>query len=405
VNRSLFSEAGLIMSRPLKALALVFGLLFVAVGVGAATSLTSPSGPAAPASRALQLGIYDDSEAFGHPTRAFPLLKTLHVQVLRANLRWGGLPLAVADHRPDHPGDPADPAYNWGPFDEMVKRAADANIKVLATIVGTPEWANGGKARYYPPKKSSDLRAFATAAAKRYSGDFVPPGAEDPLPAIRYWLAWNEPNNPVFIRPQWKKQGGRYVVASAALYAKVCNAIYAGVHSTRIAGEKVACGATAPRGNNHARGTRPSVSPLVFLNALKKARAHFDVYAHHPYYSGPSETPSTPPKAPTAVTLGNIGTLLSLLQKLYPGKHLWITEYGYQTNPPDRTYGVSYAKQAKYLSQAVAIARKNPRIDMLVWFLLRDDRRIVKGWQSGLMTMSGRKKPAFSTFGRLARHH
>jgi hypothetical protein len=287
----------------------------------------------------------------------------------------------------------------------MVKRAADADVKVLATIVGTPRWANGGRARYYPPEKMSDLRAFAAAAAKRYSGDYVPGGAEDPLPPIRYWLAWNEPNNPVFIRPQFRKAGGRFVVASAAIYAKICNAIYAGVHSTRISGERVACGATAPRGNNSARNVRPSVTPLVFLKALKKAHARFDVYAHHPYYSGPSETPRTPPKVAKSgvVTLGNIGTLLSLLKKLYPGKHLWITEYGYQTKPPDRIFGVSYGKQAKYLSEAVSMARKNPRIDMLIWFLLRDDRRIKNGWQSGLVTVSGRKKPAYSTFSRLAR--
>jgi len=391
VSRSLF-----------KVLGLVIGLLFVAVGVGAATS---PLGETGPTSRALQIGIYDDSEVFGHPSRAFPQLKQLHTPLLRANLRWGGLPLAVATRRPENAGDPADPAYNWSPFDEMLKRADEANIKVVATIVGTPRWANGGKARYYPPRNMADLRAFATAAAKRYSGDYTPEGAEDPLPPIRHWLAWNEPNNPVFLRPQWKRQGKRFVVSSPVVYAKMCNAIFAGVHSTRINGEKVACGVTAPRGNNRARSIRPSISPLVFLTALKRNRARFDVYAHHPYYSGPSETPSTPPKAPTAVTLGNISTLLALLQKLYPGKHLWITEYGYQTNPPDRIFGVSYAKQAKYLAQAVAIVRKKPRVDMLIWFLLRDDARIKTGWQSGLVTRPGRKKPAFSTYSRLARRH
>jgi hypothetical protein len=391
--------------RLFRALALVFGLLFVATGVGAATS---PLDTTAPASRALQLGIYDDSEVFGHPSRAFPQLKSLHAQVLRANLRWGGAPLSVATKRPDDAADPADPAYNWGPFDEMLKRAADVNVKVLATIVGTPPWANGGKARYYPPKNMNDLRLFAAAAAKRYSGDYTPPGADDPLPPIRLWLAWNEPNNPVFIRPQFKKAGKRFVVASPAIYAKICNAVFAGVHSTRISGEKVACGATAPRGNNRARSSRPSITPLIFLKALKGAGARFDVYAHHPYYGGPSETPTTPPKprGSGAVTLGNIGELLAELKRLYGGgKHVWLTEYGYQTKPPDPIFGVSYAKQAKYMAQAVAIVRKNPRIDMMIWFLLRDDRRVAAGWQSGVVTRSGKKKPAFGTFSRLARKH
>jgi hypothetical protein len=364
-----------------------------------------PSGTTATSSRALQLGIYDDSEIFGHPSRAFAQLKQLRVPVIRVNLRWGNAPLSVATKRPENGADPADPAYNWGPFDEMLKRAAAADIKVIATIVGTPGWANGGKARYVPPKNMTDLRKFSTAAATRYSGDYVPPGAEDPLPAIRWFLAWNEPNNPVFVRPQWKRKGARYVIASAAIYAKICNAVYAGVHAAGIRGDKVACGATAPRGNNKGRSTRPSVTPLVFLRALKKAGAHFDVYAHHPYYSGPSETPFTPPKTKTgAVTLGNIGELMAELKALYgPSKHLWITEYGYQTKPPDGIFGVSYAKQAKYLSQAYELVRKNPRIDMLIWFLLRDDRRIKQGWQSGLISAGGKKKPAFSTFGRLER--
>jgi hypothetical protein len=391
--------------RLFKPIALVLGLLFVAAGVGAATS---PSGTTAPSSRALQLGIYDDSQVFGHPTRAFPLFKALHVPVLRVNLHWGGAPLAIATHRPADPSDPADPAYNWPPFDEAVKRAAEAHIKLIATIVGTPDWANGGRARYYPPKNPNDLKQFAIAAAKRYSGDFTPSYADEPLPAIRYWLAWNEPNNPVFLRPQFKKAGKRYVVASAAIYAKICNAVVTGVHSTGLSGEKVACGATAPRGNNSGKNIRPSVTPLVFLRALKKAGAHFDVYAHHPYYSGPSESPSTPPKGRKAgaVTLGNIGDLLAELKKLYgAGKHLWITEYGYQTRPPDGIFGVSYALQAKYLAQAYALVRKNPRIDMLIWFLLRDDPRVQPGWQSGLMSASGKKKPAFATFGRLERHH
>jgi hypothetical protein len=386
VSRSLF-----------KSLALLFGLLFVAAGVGAATS------PKQAASRAPHplLAIYDDAEVFGHPARAFSALKRLHVPVLRATLRWGGGPLATAPVRPTNPADPGDPAYNWGPFDEMVRRANDAGIKVLATIVGTPRWANGGKAPSYPPKDVTDLRKFAAAAATRYSGSYVPWGGKDPLPAIRLWLAWNEPNNPLFIKPQFKKVGKKWVVWSAVQYAKICNAIYAGVHGTKLKGEKVACGATAPRGNNTARGKRPSVSPLVFLRALKKRGAKFDVYAHHPYYNRPTETPSTPP-GKTAVTLGNIGSLLSLLKRLYGPKHLWITEYGYQTRPPDKAFGVSWSNQAKYLNQAYRIVRRYPRIDIFTWFLLRDERKLGR-WQSGLMTTGGKKKPAYTTFARLER--
>ena len=100
--------------------------------------------------------------------------------------------------------------------------------------------------------------------------------------------------------------------------------------------------------------------------------------------------------------LGNINVLIAELDKLY-GKRtrVWVTEYGYQTNPPDRIFGVTLSKQAKYLTQAVAVARANPRIDLFLWFLLRDEQRL-SGWQSGLTTFEGKRKPSFDAFRRAA---
>ena len=66
------------------------------------------------------------------------------------------------------------------------------------------------------------------------------------------------------------------------------------------------------------------------------------------------------------------------MTRLYGNKRIWITEYGYQTNPPDPIFGVSWKKQAAYLTQAFAIARKNPRIDMMLWFLLKDEPNLAR---------------------------
>ena len=100
--------------------------------------------------------------------------------------------------------------------------------------------------------------------------------------------------------------------------------------------------------------------------------------------------------------LGNINTLITAVNKLWGKKRIWITEYGWQTRPPDALFGVSFARQAAYVRQSYAIARANPRIDMMLWFLLRDEPS-TGGWQSGLMTASGKKKPAFAAFARLRR--
>src|SRR5205085_1545460 len=104
----------------------------------------------------------------------------------------------------------------------------------------------------------------------------------------------------------------------------------------------------------------------------------------------------------TAIEFANLGDMITAVTQLYGRKPIWVDEYGYETNPPDRMLGVTLQKQAQYLTQAVAIARANPRVTMLLWFLLADEARR-GGWQSGLETASGVRKPAFFAFQRAAR--
>jgi hypothetical protein len=352
------------------------------------------------AARSFNVGIFDDSMTLGVPDKGFPLLHGLRAQVVRITLWWGG-PIGVAGmKRPADATNPADPAYNWFIYDRAVKEAAKNNIKVLFSILGTPPWANGRRATKYAPTNFKDLQNFATAAAKRYSGTFMDSDG-NVVPAVRLWLAWNEPNNPVFLFPQYRKAQGRWIVQSAYSYVRICNAIYNGVHAVQQGAAKVACGATDPFGNNQAKSRRPSISPLAFLRLVKKfGLRHFDAWAHHPYAGRPTEKPTTKPRAKTSVTLGNFGDLVTELTRLYGQKRIWITEYGYQTRPPDTISGVPWKTQANYLVQAYSIARKNPRVDMMIWFLIKDESR-VSGWQSGFFTAQGQRKPSYTAFRQL----
>ena len=313
----------------------------------------------------------------------------------------GGNDNAVALHRPRNAADPADPAYDWSLYDRTVRLAAEQRIAIVFSIVGTPRWANGGLGLKHAPSDPNDLRDFAYAAAKRYSGTYVAEGGK-PLPAVRLWLAWNEPNNPVFLLPQYKRVGGKWVMQSARDYAAICSAVYTGVHATLLRAERVGCGLTAPRGSNAPASKRPSVTPLVFLRELKRVGLkRFDAYAHHPYYNLPNETPRSKPHNRGAIEMGNLGLLIRELTTLYGKKRLWLTEYGYQTNDPK--FGVSWSRQASYLREAYAMAQKTRRIDMLIWFLLRDDPRVKTGWQSGFFTAKGKRKPVANVFKALAR--
>ena len=378
-----------------KRVALLLVLVLAAAGVAVSASSDADSASERTTASRMLVGFYDDEQIFGRTDWAFTQLKSLRAGIVRITIDWS----AVARRRPAAAADPSDPAYNWTAVDNVVTQAAKNKVRVLAAIYGTPRWAGPGKSRL--PRRVTDLRLFAFAAAKRYSGTFEIEGS-DPvgvLPAVRHWLAWNEPNNPVFLKPQWKMVRRTWRPQSAFDYAKICSAVYSGVHSTGLAGEKVACGATGPRGNDAPRSSRASTSPVVFMQWLRRAGLkRFDAYAHHPYYGSRFEKPTTVPKSKKAVTLGNLGVLIKQLNRSFGrGKRLWITEYGYQTRPPDRAFGVSYSLQAKYVHQAIALAKKTRRVDMFVWFLIRDERRL-SGWQSGVITVNGKRKPAFRAF-------
>jgi hypothetical protein len=379
-----------------------------AVAAALAVAVSVVLAPSAAASPSLKLGIFDDGVVlYGEPDLVFPQLQKTGTQLLRVNLWWAGPGIRVATRKPRHPADPNDPAYNWDTYDRTVRFSIVNGITPIFSILGTPPWANAAKGWNVAPTKASDLRAFAVAAQKRYSGTFVNADGVT-LPRVYLWMAWNEPNNPVFLKPQFRRTGKKWTIQSGRDYAKMCNAIVAGIKSVQRSSQ-VACGATGPRGNNNPNSSRPSVSPIPFMRAMKAGGAKgFDAYAHHPYYGSPAETPATKPppgkrgQPPTAVTLGNIDVLITELDKLWGKKtRVWITEYGYQTNPPDTIFGVTWSKQAKYLTQAVAIARKNPRIDLFLWFLLRDEERL-SGWQSGLTTFDGKRKSSFNAFRRAA---
>jgi len=398
----------------------VLAVAVAGLAVSAATASTAKHTSAKTSH--LLVGINDEADTlYGNPVVGFNALKALNAQVLRVNLYWGGTKWAVSrGARPTDPSDPGDPAYDWSLYDRLVRYAATYHIQVMFSILYTPAWANGGKPRNVAPTDFNVLQNFAYAAAERYSGFYVPPAWQQqpslapptsPLPSVTMWTVWNEPNNPVFLTPQYSKVNGKWVIESAVNYAHMCNAVYNGIHSALIAvgrpvpGEQVACGVTAPKGNDAPTSSRPSVDPMSFLVAAHAdGMKYFDAYAHHPYYAAPNESPTYVPKGKTArrIQLGNINTLINEVTKLYGPKPLWITEYGYQTNPPDKTFGVSYAKQAAWLTQAYTIARKNPRIDLMLWFLVKDEPAL-GGWQSGLETVTGKKKPAWNAYLKLPR--
>ena len=337
-----------------KRIAFVAATAALAVGLAVQAATASPKKHAVARSAHLLVGMNDEPDTlYGNPATAFATLKTLKVQVLRVNLYWGGNKWAVANTKPADATDPGDPAYNWALYDRLVQYAHTYNIPVVFSILFTPSWANGGQARTVAPTNMLDLQNFARAAAERYSGLWTPPSwqrdaalgiGDGPLPKVGMWTAWNEPNNPIWLTPQYRKVGGKWVIQSASQYAKICNAVYNGVHTPGLR--------PAPRRAGRLRRHRPEgqrrahVDPPLGRPALVPQRGEggrdegrsTSTRTTRTADDG-SEPPNYVPKGKDKrrIQLGNINVLLAKITQLYGPKHLWITEYGYQTNPPDKT--------------------------------------------------------------------
>jgi len=109
--------------------------------------------------------------------------------------------------------------------------------------------------------------------------------------------------------------------------------------------------------------------------------------------------------------MGDLGRLESALDRLTRAGRLrvtggasrfplYLTEFGYQTNPPDRYLGVAPDVQAAWLARGVQRAWRDPRVANLTWYVWRDEPlgRDGTGWQSGVLYADGRPKPTLQAF-------
>jgi hypothetical protein len=110
--------------------------------------------------------------------------------------------------------------------------------------------------------------------------------------------------------------------------------------------------------------------------------------------------------------MGNIGSLGPFLDTLsaQSGGNIptalpvFLTEFGYESNPPDTRNGIPYLRQAQFNQLAEFLAYNDPRVLATTQFLVRDVGPLTKypkgsrlywfTYQSGLYTVTGRAKPA-----------
>jgi hypothetical protein len=326
-------------------------------------------------------------------------IRTFGVTRIRQLVYWQSFaPSPNAKRRPSFDaGDPnAYPAGTWDRLDRLFAAASARAIKVQLTLTGpVPKWATSTKKDNLTRPSAKQFGLFAKAVGLRYGA------------AVDMWSIWNEPNQPQFLLPQYKKR----TPVSPGIYRGLYQAGAKGIRANPAnAKDAILVGETSPRGNVHV------VHPLAFFRGMlclngsyrrTRSCSKLDTqgYAHHAYTTrtGPR---FVPPK--DDVTIGVLNRLNVAIDKatkakaLPRGLKIYLTEFGIQTTP-DEISGVSFAKQAAYRSIAEHIAYVNPKVALFSQYLMRDDKPRKTGYryggfETGLRRSNGQKKPSYESF-------
>lgn len=408
-----FSDMPLARQRTSLQVRCLRGLItFAAVALGAWTSGVDPAS-------AFTLGIYDPSfSSSDAQARAalFDRSVVVHATWVRIALRWSTV--APVSPRPTFDArDPADPQYRWGALDDAVRDATARRLKVLLTVNGAPAWAEGSDrpreaaAGSWKPSPAA-LGDFAYALARRYSGTFPRADASQPLPRVRAYQVWNEPNLALYLSPQWERRSKRWQPAAAARYRDMLNTFSTAIHRVHRDNLAVTAG-TAPYGDSSPGGSR--IRPVSFWSAvfclspsLRHRTCHerttFDVLSHHPYAVGGPLQHALSAEDAAIPDIGRIRQVLNAAQRSHtisPSSHpkLWVTEVSWDSGPPDPD-GIPIDRHARWLAMALYMFWRQG-VSNVFWFRVEDEAprpTYAATTQSGLFFLSGEPKPAAKAF-------
>jgi hypothetical protein len=397
------------MTHPSRRLWLVLMILVLTAGAlpRAAAALPGPS--------SMTLGL-DDDELFmsGQPSLETPWLQRAHAlgaRFVRLGVRWSSVaPL----HRPAgfDASSPRATGYRWRTLDASIELAESQGEQPLLMVFETPAWAEGPhipasvNPGSWEPNPSS-YAAFGHALATRYSGHFAVSGKT--LPRVRYFQAWNEPNLPTYLMPQFlETSNGTFIPESPVLFRGLLNAFYGAVKKVQPDSVILSAG-TAPYGDTPGTG-QGRMYPLTFLDslfcltsALKPLPCptvpHLDAVDHHPY----SNTPLAAAQVPTNVGVPQLSRIYRIIHAAERARHvlpvgqkpLWITEIDWTAIPPTAT---NLALQAHYLSLGLYVLWRQG-VSHVFWFEIQDplDSRNTFA-DAGLYFNSGAPKPSAAAY-------
>lgn len=384
----------------------------------AAAALLAPE-PASASSSQLSL-IQDDRELLGavpgeDPAEAMAEIRGLGVDIVRTNVIYHKVYRTPRDRRRPsgfNASDPSSAKYDWTQTDRLVRLAKDNGIQVLMTITGPGPFftsSSPGRCRTTPCSfrpKPSDFGAFASAVVKRYRGQ------------VAYYSIWNEPNiGKTWLTPRFQRTRFGTVDVAGAIYRKLFQAGYKaiarydGARRNRVLFGEIAAIASPlpllraalcldPDG-------RPFTGPLKALHGCsgRVSRLNIAGVAVHPYNQGGYGTPQTRTNRKSALPLAYMPRLHRLMDgaarrgRIGGGKGIWVTEFGFQTRPPDPD-GVSPQAQARYINESDRLFFSDRRIKSVAQYELTDVPQRDQ-FNTGLRFVRSRggfEKPAYAAY-------
>jgi hypothetical protein len=262
------------------------------------------------------------------------------------------------------------------------------------SIVGlAPDWASkrGGRRGTNRPS-SKEYGLFAEAVGKQF-------------PNVDLWSLWNEPNLYSWLSPQRKKG----TPISPSLYRNLYLAGHAGLERSGHDGDTILLGELMPRGGTSSK----KVPPLDFLREMACLDKNYRQYrgtaarkrgckrvgriptsglAYHPYTL--ANGPSVKERVAGDAAIGQLSRVTRTLDalarrgKLPRRTPLWITEFGYQTRPPD-PFATPLRRAPNLMDESEWIAYRNSRVKSYSQYTLFD----APTWQGGLRFANRRQKP------------
>jgi hypothetical protein len=346
--------------------------------------------PVADASTRQLTVMQDDTQVRGRTAQTLDEFDRLGVDIVKLNLYWD----EVAPNKRRKPAgfDGSNPGdYAWSNYGEVINGIIDRGMRPFLSLGGRgPRWATGNRGRrgtYRPNAK--EFGRFAQAAGRQF-------------PEVDIWSIWNEPNLYSWLGPQRRNR----VPLSPSIYRKLYLAGHSGLRASGN-DDTILLGELMPRGGTDQR----KVPPLQFLREMACLDSNYRQYrgraaklrgcsrvgriptsglAYHPYTlaGGPKVNEGRDDAA-----IGQLGRVRSTLDalarrgKLPRRLKVWITEFGYQTKPPD-PFGTPIGRAPNLMDLSEWIAFRNPRVATYAQYTLRDN----DFWQSGLRRANGRPK-------------